>query len=61
MKGIGVSGRFRGKHPVNQKTCYIWFVSGEELIELCHEDGTSLEAETNNRYKVECNEKIYYG
>ena len=48
------------QHPVNQKTCYIWFVSGEELIELCHEDGTSLEAETNNRYKVECNEKIYY-
>ncbi len=64
ITGIASNGK-----KVNQKTCYIYFVDrannnnyfGEDLIMLCNEDGTPLQKqEGTNKYKVNCNEPIYY-
>lgn len=48
------------KHEVNKKVCYIWFEKGSDLITLCDANGVPLERNSNNRYKVNCNEPIYY-
>lgn len=50
------------EHPVNQKDCYIWFYQnvGSNLITLCNAEGEPLVKDSNNRYKVKCNEPIYY-
>lgn len=50
------------KHDVNKTVCYIWFENniGADLITLCDENGNPLTPTTNNRYKVNCNEPIYF-
>jgi len=49
-------------HPVNVKDCYIWFEDdiGEDLIELCDKDGKPLQYDSQKRYTIQCNEKVYY-
>lgn len=49
-------------HEVNVKDCFIWFENGvgEDLIELCDEKGNLLDADAKKRYKIKCNEKVYY-
>ena len=50
------------EHAVNKKDCYLWFndASSQQLITLCDIDGKPLEADSNNRFLVKCNEPIYY-
>ncbi|MFQ6752473.1 MAG: hypothetical protein ACLRFL_02805 [Clostridia bacterium] len=50
------------EYPVNRKNCYIWFNDniGNDLIVLCDGKGDALPKGANNRYAVECNEKIYF-
>lgn len=49
-------------HEVNVKDCYIWFKdnTGVDLIELCDKNGNLLKADSKGRFKVKCNEPIYY-
>jgi len=50
------------EHEVNQKTCYIWFdqSTSTDLITLRDKDGNALVANESNRYKINCNEPVYY-
>ncbi len=56
-----------GRNPkfeeeVNKRDCYIWFddAASSNLITLCNKYGRPLQANSNNRYLVKCNEPIYY-
>ncbi len=56
-----LNGFSNSENEVNHKTCYIYFYDniGSNLITLCDANGVPLVAE-NNRYKIECNELVYY-
>lgn len=56
-----LNGFSNSENEVNHKTCYIYFYNniGSDLITLCDANGVPLVAE-NNRYKIECNELVYY-
>ncbi len=49
-------------YEVNVQDCFVWFDKGigEDLIELCDENGNLLTADAKKRYTIKCNEKVYY-
>jgi len=58
-KYFTLAGYSNGEDAVNRKVCYLTIEKGAELIELLDSRFKPIVID-NNRYRVECNEKIYY-
>ena len=60
IQSFVLTGVGSGSNKVNKKTCYISFEKGNGIITLCDKLGNPLQASSGNKFKVNCNEPIYY-
>lgn len=55
LNGVGQDGK-----EVTMKNCLLTINTGSSLIQLCNANGENLTAESNGKYKIQCNENTYF-